>query len=153
MFLSSGTLVRCLKTRKKNQEPSCGGGKNIRCRTLPRRTLKDLLVQRNQFEESCLLFLRARDPSGSALVPCTLSAVDKCRQKHVDLQKHTHKHTHVHTNRESNSRHPTLVCDPTRRVFFSSQNEEKEAQRCALRAAHYYTIHTWYNARRKTSYR
>ena len=50
-------------------------------------------LTRNQFEKSCLFFVRARNPSGLILVPCTLSAVDKRGRKNVDLHKHTHKYT------------------------------------------------------------
>ena len=46
---------------------------------LSRQTLIDL--QRNQHEKSCLLFVRAQDPSELALVPCMLSAVDKRGQR------------------------------------------------------------------------
>ena len=59
---------------------------------LPQRTLKDL--RQNQFEKSCLFFVRARNPSGLALVPCTLSAEDKCgRKKFCFIQTYTQTHT------------------------------------------------------------
>ena len=54
------------------------------CETTRYRTCLDELsttYSENQQEKSCLLFVHARDPSQLALVPCTLSAVDKRGRK------------------------------------------------------------------------
>ena len=88
--------------------------------------------QRNQFEKSCLLFVRARDPSGLALVPCTLRTVDKTNVAEMLT------YTNIHTNTERKlfkASYPRMRSDM--KGLFSLENQEKKAQRCALLVPHY----------------
>ena len=83
---------------------------------LPRRTLKDL--QRNQFKKSCLLFVREREPSEPALVPCTLSAVDKRSKKKKLTCTNIHTNTHANTRTEKVKAPYARMRSDVKRLFF-----------------------------------
>ena len=80
-------------------------------RHLPLRTLND--VQQNKHEKNWLLFVRAKDAPGLALVPGTSSAVDKRRRKKLYF---THKQM-------NNCKAP---CPRMRSDIFSLEDQEEK---------------------------
>ena len=69
--------------------------------------------ERNQFEKSCRLFVRARDPSGLTglgAVHAECGGQTNVAEKNVDLHKHQHERTQK--QRKSFKARFTLVCDP-----------------------------------------
>ena len=65
----------------------------------PASTNSEGLTAKPTLEKSCLIFVRARDPSGLALVPCALSAVDKRGRK--NMLGYTNIHTKTRKQRKS----------------------------------------------------
>ena len=61
-------------------------------------------------------------------------------EKHVDLHKHAHKHTQI--EKVVQDALPSYAIR-YEEAFFPVENQEKKAQRCALRAPHYTKQTSW----------
>ena len=105
-----------------------GGGENTRCRTC----LDEISRTYSEpVREEFSVFVRARNPSVLAVVPCTLSAVDKCGRRNVGLHKHTHKHTQTEKVVQGSQPYPRMRSDMKRLFLLAKPRKNGSALRAS----------------------